>query len=304
MSVFNIAHANIGGQSQDDEQEYLQAAGGDEANAGKSVYGEQKQSARENKKMKNIPGKGISRDGIPKRDENAPNALIDLTDYYNAGLIGTWQTVESVSPAELKTLTNDLCELPQGIQTFDGVHFDIRGVVQLQGGAMKKEGAEYPASVKDIPIGQSIEQFHTLHATSWQAPHGTHIGTYVMHYENGDSHELNIIYGKHLLDWWRYKQEIFEPENTVVAWTGSNELAKPIVRYQRGNMKAKIRSIVESVAAMNATPILDGRDAAQNPIRLFKTSWNNPHPERKVNSIDYVSEMTDCAPFLVALTVE
>ena len=39
-------------------------------------------------------------------------------------------------------------------------------------------------------------------------------------------------------------------------------------------------------------------------IRLYKTRFENPHPEKKVESLDYVSAMADPSPFMVALTVE
>jgi hypothetical protein len=39
-------------------------------------------------------------------------------------------------------------------------------------------------------------------------------------------------------------------------------------------------------------------------VRLFKYAWDNPMPEREIRSLDLKSEMTDAAPFLIALTVE
>jgi hypothetical protein len=39
-------------------------------------------------------------------------------------------------------------------------------------------------------------------------------------------------------------------------------------------------------------------------IRLFKTSWVNPFPDEEITSIDYVSAMSDAAPFLIAITAE
>ena len=39
-------------------------------------------------------------------------------------------------------------------------------------------------------------------------------------------------------------------------------------------------------------------------IRLYLATWNNPHPDKAVVSIDYISAQTDAAPFCVAMTVE
>ena len=51
-----------------------------------------------------------------------------------------------------------------------------------------------------------------------------------------------------------------------------------------------------------------GRNAATKEakiyLRLYLSVWENPHPEKTVASLDYVSAMTDAAPFCAAITVE
>jgi hypothetical protein len=37
---------------------------------------------------------------------------------------------------------------------------------------------------------------------------------------------------------------------------------------------------------------------------LYLSTWKNPHPEKTVGSIDYVSMKRNAAPFCVAMTVE
>ena len=39
-------------------------------------------------------------------------------------------------------------------------------------------------------------------------------------------------------------------------------------------------------------------------LRLYLSTYENPHPDLQVTSIDFVSKMTQAAPFLVAMTVE
>ena len=39
-------------------------------------------------------------------------------------------------------------------------------------------------------------------------------------------------------------------------------------------------------------------------LRLYLTTIENPRPQEIVRSLDYVSAMSETAPFLVALTVE
>lgn len=43
---------------------------------------------------------------------------------------------------------------------------------------------------------------------------------------------------------------------------------------------------------------------AEATLRVYLTSCENPHPEKEVISVDFVSAMTTAAPFLVAMTVE
>jgi hypothetical protein len=38
--------------------------------------------------------------------------------------------------------------------------------------------------------------------------------------------------------------------------------------------------------------------------RLLKSTWENPLRQTEIASIDYLSHMTDAAPFLIAITVE
>jgi hypothetical protein len=117
-----------------------------------------------------------------------------------------------------------------------------------------------------------------LHATCWggNLPDGTVVGAYVWHFSDGTTHEQPIVYGRDLRDWWFGGQYWFyqgdpksQAEHGQVAWTGSNPVA------QRSGVT----------------------------VRLYLTTYENPHPDLEVTSIDLVSEMTTAAPFLIAMTV-
>ncbi len=254
---------------------------------------------------KNDPGIGLDEKHIPSRDQDADSTMIDLSDYYNAGLEGSWHTNVSISPSSLKEMDNDLSELPKGIQTFSGVSFDIRGIIQLQGQTMRNEGGQYPDRVDGIKIGKKFDQFHVLHATGWQESHNTVIGAFVLHYTDGERKELTIVYGKHVLDWWRYSSEIFIADRSSIVWYGSNPQAKSIVQSQRNSSLSKLQSLVYSVVGMDPDSSSGNKaNAANQPIRLFQTTWENPRPYEEVESVDYVSKITNSAPFLIAITVE
>jgi hypothetical protein len=39
-------------------------------------------------------------------------------------------------------------------------------------------------------------------------------------------------------------------------------------------------------------------------VRLFALTWTNPHPEKEIAALDFISTGTLCDPFLVAATLE
>ncbi len=96
----------------------------------------------------------------------------------------------------------------------------------------------------------------------------------MLRYADGTRHELPIQYGRHLKEWWTPAADptkAAQPlENGIVAWTGSNPPAR-----QQGHI-----------------------------LRLYLTTYANPRPDLEVTDIDYVSAMTEAAPFLVAVTIE
>jgi WD40 repeat protein len=212
--------------------------------------------------------------GPPARDPGTPPELIDLSAFYNASLSAPWHP----GPGG-----NHLAELPRGIQTFAGTRFDVRGLVQVIGRPFL-EGLEflqsgptegfisYPKRVGGIPITRKLDRLQILHAVQGeQAPDGTRVGHYLVHYANGRSAEIPIIYGRDARDWHELPDAPVGVTDAVIAWKGNNPAAK-----QAGN----------------------------RGIRLFKRTWKNPTPDIEVATVDFVGEHVSACPFLVALTAE
>jgi hypothetical protein len=196
------------------------------------------------------------------RDPQAPANLIDLSRYYNASLKDSWHSGA--------TADNDLSALPQGIQEFAGVKFDVRGIVQVSGqSAAEQLSVRFPREVKEIAIGRSCGQLHVLHGAGWTSPDGTKIGSFIAHYQDGKTEEIPIVYGTHVRDWWTPPGEQSVTGSTV-AWKGANTASK----------------------------------TAQMSLQLYKTTWKNPRPETAISTLDYVSAMAPSAPFLIAVTAE
>jgi hypothetical protein len=162
---------------------------------------------------------------------------------------------------------NGLAELPTGEQVLRGVTFRIgEGVVQLGSTNLADESAE----ASDIAVQRKIIRLYALHATQWNTDDGALVGQYRFKYQDGETVLLPIVYGADIRDWWVWDDGA-PLTRGVVAWTGANLHTE---RY--------------GIA-----------------LRLCLSVWDNPHPEKQVMSLDFVSSMdTQAAPFCVALTVE
>jgi hypothetical protein len=138
---------------------------------------------------------------------------------------------------------NDLAALPAGRQSFAGTKFTVgEGVVQL--------GAGKPNKVEGIKVGVKAERLHFLHACSHcgGTPLNALIGKYIVRYEDKTTAEIEIAYGKDVVDWWE-QPGVADPTRSKVAWSGQNKFSR---------------------------------------IKLFSTTWSNPKPEKQIASNDYV----------------
>jgi WD40 repeat protein len=196
--------------------------------------------------------------GIPSRSPQAGAEQIDLSPHYNVKLHQPGGT--------------DFGDFREGLQTLGGIRFDARGSVHLNGQIAKAAGSHLPERVRGINIGQKCRRLHFLQGTGWSAVKGTTVGSYVLHYADGQSRELPIIFGQDTSDWWRWGEPFAaqKPEDACPVWNGSN------------------------------------RQAAQTgcSLWLYKSTRENPRPDVELKSIDFVSSMSEAAPFMVALTVE
>jgi beta-galactosidase len=169
---------------------------------------------------------------------------------------------------------NTLAAVPTGEQTFAGVKFKIgEKFVQLGSPLLTKER---PDKVDGIPVGRKAEKLHFLHSTLFGKTQpfiesGATIGEYRVHYADGTTATVPVKYGEDVRDWWFNKAVPAAGDKVKVAWEGENEASK----------------------------------ASGNGIRLYLTTWTNPNPSKKVESIDFArTDGTPAAPFCVAITAE
>ena len=179
--------------------------------------------------------------------------------------------IASASPHD-RNPRNNLARLPAGHHTFDGVRFNVAGIIQLaDGNDVTQTNNPYPESVEGIPVNRTCRQLHLLHGTVQGLGDPLVVASLVLHYADGTTGKLDIVYGQQIYDWWfKGSAELPLAGNTKVAWVGQNPEAT------RGGYR----------------------------IRVFKSSFDNPKPDEQIKTIDYVSALTRSGPFLLALTVE
>lgn len=161
----------------------------------------------------------------------------------------------------------ELSTLPQGMTKLGGTYFRLSGrLVHLQGAHAR----QWPAEAV-LPVAQKVRKLHFLHSTGYGAglklPAGTEIGEYVVHYADGTTAQVPIVYGEDVLDWWEHEGDPPLSRGRV-AWIGSIEGTR------------------------------------EHRVRLFKSEWRNPHPGKTVTIVRYRSHGTECDPFLAGLTAE
>jgi tetratricopeptide (TPR) repeat protein len=204
--------------------------------------------------------------GIPLRDPQTRSEFLDLSLFYNAALTRDMQDIQIRPGAR-----NDLAALPRGVQRLGPVEFDVRGLINLSGTFLSRsQMRRFPSAVTGIPLHRKVARLHCLHGTVWLVPHGTPVGSYRLRFADGREQVFPVIYGVDVRDWHRFPSHDSQAEKVVVAWEGAN----PASSLNRGI------------------------------VQLTRSTFENPRPDVEVTSLDFVSAMTDCAPFLIALTLD
>ncbi len=159
--------------------------------------------------------------------------------------------------------------MPRGIHKLGDTYFRIGdNMVQVRGTSKQN----MPMSVAGIKVGARGKRLHILHGNQQQIDSGTELGNYVIHYADGSREKIPIVYGKNLVNWWHFPTQKNDPTEAKVGWKGSNDLVD--------------------------------RNNEGSEIRLYAVTWTNPHPDKEIATIDVVSSVSACDPYLIAVTVE
>jgi serine/threonine protein kinase/WD40 repeat protein len=192
---------------------------------------------------------------IPDRDPRCTPHQIDLSNIYSRLLVP-----DGIGDGY------DLASFPSGFVTFDGIAFDVRGVVELG----HNSSSILPSRARVDAINQTATRLHFLQANSYQLPDGAALGRYVLEYENGTTADLPLKYGEDVRDWWTASGESTNTPNAHVIWRGYCPAAK----------------------------------TAGIANRVWERTYENPHPKLKIRALEFVSDRRGAGPMILAVTLE
>lgn len=160
-------------------------------------------------------------------------------------------------------------ELTPGQHRLAGIRFKIEpGVLQLR----SRRLLDFADQIVSIPVGHSFEMLYLLHGSAGRPAGGNaRIGSYRVHYADGEQLTIPVDYGQDVQDLSLDPLPADGLPRGRVAW----------------------RSPSGTTSASGEADIGPG---------LFLSTWENPRRRKKVKSIDYVSEVTEAAPFCAAIT--
>ncbi len=191
----------------------------------------------------------------------------------------------------LKTLSEDptyngsaMSSLPSGTQKYGGIEFWLQGILRLQGtGTRDFESSHFRTSVV-VPLdetngatgvvwerGKNIAAAYILGGSLYSSDKSHEkVADVLWHYDD-DTVSSPLEANRHLRDWVRQTYE--EPARlpnplTKVAWRGPHPTRKDVT------------------------------------LRLYRIGFINPHPEKTVRSLEFLSAMKKPSLFVAALTLD
>ena len=142
---------------------------------------------------------------VPKEDRGDQ---IPLKDHINVKLDENLHTEDFPN--------NNLKELKTGKQKLGDVTYDIgAGVLQLGSSLVKGK----PEKIEGIKVGHTAAKLHFLQGAGYSTDDGKVVGKYVVRYADKSTADIEIVYGKHVVDWWSYPDQK-APTEAKAVWEG------------------------------------------------------------------------------------
>jgi len=161
-----------------------------------------------------------------------------------------------------------------------GEDYWLNGLTQLQGKVSSNNRDLYRQSAMQafvwerlgLPVGRKLQRASWLQGTVWTAPRDDVVGWLIWHYADGQVERVPIIYGVQTARFWSEPQQIKNEEG----------YAEPAWKFYQAK---------ETVGK-------------ERWLRIYKQFWENPWPDRAVETLDFVSNTNSpAAPFIVSINV-
>jgi hypothetical protein len=158
-----------------------------------------------------------------------------------------------------------------GLQVFDGVPFQVDGVIQFRSTSPRAPEDQLPLRAKVIRVGRRFTRLHLFHFSEFSGPAGEPVAKFILHGVDGKDAESVVRYDIHLQDWSHFPRgPVSQDPNTHCAWAAPN------------------------------------RDEPDNPwlTMLWHTMLPNPRPDVEVASLEVRSLLSQVRYTLAAVTTE
>jgi hypothetical protein len=195
---------------------------------------------------------------IEKRQLPDEKKYVDLGSFYNFSL-----------SEEIHGKPENTIPIPSGINNFNGVIFDARGIIQLASKvSFEKSHIIYPEKISGIGVNHFADSLCFLHSSAWESEKGTEVVQIVVNYANKETRTISISSRVEVEDWWFHLENSIFPAKAKLAWEGSNARVKDLGFI----------------------------------LKIYRYTWVNPLPEVEILSIDLISSMNDTGYMLYGIT--
>ena len=209
-------------------------------------------------------------ENIPVRSIDAPSGTVDLSEYYTQRLDQHAHLIGRLGTRSYGASFNYYNVAP-GLHRIDGQDWDLRGAVLMTGMSLYNFYLKYPEKIDLIPIRSEASKIHFLHGCLWPGDPGQEIGNYTIHYANGTTEKIALIYDKNIANVWD------QPGETNVTEIEQATLVKLPLKEAKTNAPAHYS---------------------------YHFTWHNPHPEQSIEHIAVQSNRKDSAPMILGVTLE
>jgi hypothetical protein len=183
---------------------------------------------------------------------------LDLSKFLNF-------TLQEFPPVQ--RFTNHLSTLRKGLQDWDGIAFDVRGLIHLRGGP---NYLPFPPEIEGITVKARCEKVHMLLGCISSAAVSNAIARVTLHFSDGAEQVMAIEYPR-------------EPVSGNPGQPGPGE-GFTIKRLWNAN--------------------IDWKELKTRTVCVAHASFVCAHRVAEISSIRFTSTMTEAAPFLLAITLE